>query len=346
MSLLTLLATALVVSAAPVVEKRQAPSGVPDYVVKYAPVVYLFSGEAYFPADIGAQVTNTAPAINRTLVQNPPAVDLSNLDQLNNIPNSAHGANIYLTSNQDPTTSPRPQYLYGTKPDPTGKTPSAISCAIITVSHTNTTLDAFFFYFYAFNFGGVYFTLEVGDHIGDWEHNMVRFENGTPSQIWYSQHSGGQAFDYAATEKHDSVRPVTYSANGTHANYATPGTHDHTIPGVNLPAGPIEDHTDAGFLWDPTLSAYFYSFDPASSSFTPYGDAPAPGWLNFNGKWGDDKIPESDSRQDCTFGIDALCQYQAGPTGPKDKDLNRTNVCPDGKDCPVYPVLLPRSDVA
>lgn len=342
----TLLATALTVSAAPVVEKRQAPSGVPDYVVQYAPVVYLFSGEAYFPSDIGAQITNTAPAINRTLVQDPPAVTLSNLDALNNIPNSSNGANIYLTSKEDPTTSPRPQYLYGVKPDSTGRTSSAVSSAIVTVGHANGTLDAFFFYFYAFDFGGVYFGLNVGNHVGDWEHNMLRFENGTPSEMWYSQHSGGEAFDYSALEKHDSVRPVTYCANGTHANYATSGTHDHTIPGINLPAGPIEDHTDAGFLWDPTLSAYFYSFDLSTSTFTPHGDAPAPGWLKFNGRWGDDKIPEDDKRQDCTLGIDALCQYTAGPTGPQDKDLDRTNVCPDGKNCPVYPILLPREDVA
>ena len=177
MYLASVLATALAVSAAPVVEKRQAPSGVPDYVVKYAPVVYLFSGEAYFPSDIGAQVTNTAPAINRTLVSTPPSVDLSNLDQLNNIPNSNNGANIYLTSKQDPTTDPRPEFLYGVKPDSSGKTGSAISSTIITVDHGNGTLDAFYFYFYAFDFGGVYFGLNVGNHVGDWEHNALRFEN-------------------------------------------------------------------------------------------------------------------------------------------------------------------------
>ena len=65
---------------------------------------------------------------------------------------------------------------------------------------------------------------------------MIRFQNGVPQKIWYSQHSNGEAFTYAATEKYASgVRPVVYSANGSHANYAIPGTHDHTIPNLNLP---------------------------------------------------------------------------------------------------------------
>lgn len=43
---------------------------------------------------------------------------------------------------------------------------------------------------------------DVGDHVGDWEHNMIRFVDGKPSELWYSQHSGGQAFEYDALEKY------------------------------------------------------------------------------------------------------------------------------------------------
>ena len=32
---------------------------------------------------------------------------------------------------------------------------------------------------------------------------MIRFVNGTPDAIWYSQHASGQAFTYAAVEKKD-----------------------------------------------------------------------------------------------------------------------------------------------
>lgn len=54
------------------------------------------------------------------------------------------------------------------------------------------------------------------------EHNMIRFKDGEPQAIWFSQHASGQAFTYDALEKSDE-RPYGYSGNGTHAVYATPG---------------------------------------------------------------------------------------------------------------------------
>lgn len=51
---------------------------------------------------------------------------------------------------------------------------------------------------------------------------MVRFDNGMPQALWYSQHASGQAFTYDATEK-KGQRPIGYSGNGTHAVYAIAG---------------------------------------------------------------------------------------------------------------------------
>ena len=52
---------------------------------------------------------------------------------------------------------------------------------------------------------------------------MIRFANGTPKAMWFSQHASGQAFTYAALEK-KRKRPLSYSGNGTHANYALKGS--------------------------------------------------------------------------------------------------------------------------
>ena len=172
---------------------------------------------------------------------------------------------------------------------------------------------------------------------------MIRFVNGEPQAIWYSQHTDGEAFTYAATEK-QGVRPVVYSAVNSHANYATTGTHDHTIPGLNLPFGPVEDHCNQGTLWDPTLSTYTYAYTPASRSstgqqtFVAYNGADPVNWLYFLGQWGDEQYPASHPGQEIIFGE---AKYSGGPTGPIDKNLERTNVCKNDGDCNVSPILTP-----
>jgi hypothetical protein len=66
-------------------------------------------------------------------------------------------------------------------------------------------------------------------------------------------------------------------------------------------------------------------------------------WLAFVGHWGDKQYPDDDPSQSCFLGIDALCKYTNGPTGPAFKQLQRKNVCPDGqKPCVVWDVLVQR----
>lgn len=66
-------------------------------------------------------------------------------------------------------------------------------------------------------------------------------------------------------------------------------------------------------------------------------------WLAFTGRWGDKQYPDNDPGQFCFLGIDALCKYTNGPTGPAFKQLQRKKVCPDGqKTCIVWDVLVQR----
>lgn len=120
-------------------------------------------------------------------------------------------------------------------------------------------------------------------------------------------------------------------------------THDHTIPGLNLDAGPIEDHCDRGALWDPTLSAYLYIYDANANTFTAYDGVSPTNWLSFTGNWGDQQYPDSDRRQKKIFGISLTAKFVSGPTGPLDKQLNRQDVCPhdDKLQCFVSPLLRP-----
>lgn len=62
-------------------------------------------------------------------------------------------------------------------------------------------VDAFWFYFYSFNLGNSFLDIGFGNHIGDWEHSLVRFKHGKPVAVFVSEHSFGEAYTYDAVEK-------------------------------------------------------------------------------------------------------------------------------------------------
>ncbi|KAI9882158.1 MAG: hypothetical protein M1823_006097 [Watsoniomyces obsoletus] len=304
---------------------------------KLSPKVWLHSQDPYHPSDIATHVQRTTPQTRFTKVNGAPAeLTLDNLDGLNALGTDG-GKDIWLTSKDDITTNP--SWLNGASPDAAGKINGAIPCVVIVTDHGGGKVDAFYFYFYTYNQGNTLFGIEIGSHVGDWEHNMIRFQDGTPQAIWYSQHATGEAFTWAAVEK-DGLRPLAYSAKGSHAYYPTPGRHDYTIPNVNTLIGALVDYTDRGKLWDPIQSAYTYIYDKERKDFIPTEDRPnqPTGFLRFNGRWGDEQYPDSDRRQRKVFWIGATAKYSGGPTGPRDKNLQRKNVCPDdGKWCFVKP---------
>ncbi|KAH8752453.1 hypothetical protein F5882DRAFT_445216 [Hyaloscypha sp. PMI_1271] len=316
---------------------------IPDFVTNYAPLVYLDQNDVYLPSDIQAQLNNTYPALNYTALPKadvPSPLLLSDLEQLNirgNCGQNFDACPIYLTSKDNVTTDP--PWLYGVLPDPvTGKTVGARSCAIIVNDHGGGLVDAYYMYFYAFNYGSVVLGQLLGNHVGDWEHTMVRFKEGIPISVWLSQHEYGQAFTYDALLK-KGPRPIIYSAFGSHANFAVAGTHSRNVSVVT-----VNDYTSPGPVWDPTLSAYFYTYTPSSATngtFVPSDPTTPTGWLYFEGRWGDEQYLDSDPRQVNFLNASIAWKYETGPTGPLDKGLNRTDVCPNvsGTPCTTLSVL-------
>jgi hypothetical protein len=190
------------------------------------------------------------------------------------------------------------------------------------------------------------------------EHNMIRFIGGEPKYVWFSQHANGEAFAFSALQKdqsgkrvsfhtfpsrspnhnlhnsaqlsstNPSFKPVVYAANGSHALYATPGTHDHTLPNLNLPVPLLlVDETDAGPFYDPVPSSFCYKYTQAPTpTFAPFNNTDPTGFLNFTGRWGDDTYPDTDKRQKQLAGNK---KYVGGPTGPADKQLLRKEIWPE-----------------
>jgi len=62
-------------------------------------------------------------------------------------------------------------------------------------------VDAFYFFFYSFNLGNKVLNIRFGNHVGDWEHSLIRFKDGVPKSMFFSQHATGAAYTWDAVEK-------------------------------------------------------------------------------------------------------------------------------------------------
>ncbi|KAI1273755.1 vacuolar sorting-associated protein [Xylaria sp. FL0933] len=212
------------------------------------------------------------------------------------------------------------------KPDEEGY--SHAPATLVLVDKGSGIIDAFWFFFYAYNLGQTVLGTRYGNHVGDWEHAMVRFESGVPRAMYFSEHEGGQAYAWRAVEKRGNEtqpqRPVIYSAVGSHAMYAMPGNHPYVLPFQML-----KDVTDRGPLWDPSKNfrSYWYDYTAAEGEgLEPTEENPdAPvGWFHYKGRWGDKMYGLDDKRQWRLFG---QYHYVTGPQGPKFKNLGRRKVC-------------------
>ncbi|KAL4927413.1 uncharacterized protein BDV17DRAFT_266907 [Aspergillus undulatus] len=376
---------------------------IPEYVLEYAPLVHLFSGEQFWPCDIAEHLYHITPMLNYTPIS--PQSDHPTLQNLDQLDQWEGGHNVFLTSNDNaeeyppwmlgeknvpspPDEDPEPSWadwdgrVDGAFPEDTlenrakwydsqmplqdreaedlspdklgyimpdeehfrdelrkryGGEPISIleiggrseaPAILLTIHKGNGIVDAFWFYFYSFNLGNEVFRVRFGNHIGDWEHCLVRFHHGKPKALFFSAHTGGEAYSYEAVEK-IGQRPVIYSARGTHAMYATPGDHPYILPGSLL-----HDTTDRGPLWDPLLNSHMYTYDHVNDTLRASTLSPTSPteWFYFNGHWGDKFYPLRDGRQ---YRFAGQYHYVNGPLGPRFKHLDRHKVCqgPDEAPC-------------
>lgn len=139
-------------------------------------------------------------------------------------------------------------------------------------------------------------------HEGDWEAVSVVLDlRGTPLLVGYSQHDEGVRRDWARAPKR-GLRPLSYVAVGSHANYPTTGKHRFD-PRVVEPffISIIEqsglqplDHTGAGRIVRPRLVRVSRT---------------APSWMAFAGRWGEESYIK-------TPGGIPTAYAAAGPPGP------------------------------
>ena len=195
---------------------------VPQYVIDYAPLVHLFSGEQFWPCDIAEHLFHVTPELNYTPVQGRlQSSKLTNLDRLNQFQD---GRYVYLTSNDN--VEDRPEWLGGENNIPdqfdydgdddnddakleamvkgrktNGGGRSNAPAVLVVVDKGKGIVDAFWFFFYSYNLGNKVFNIRWGNHVGDWEHTLIRFQHGEPKLLFFSEHNFGEAYSYGAVEK-------------------------------------------------------------------------------------------------------------------------------------------------
>ena len=138
-SLLAYIAASVVFALDTAPAKRT--DSLPDFVLEYAPWSYLHSDEQYWPTDVATPLPKLIPEVNFTAIGASPT--LQSLSTL--------ASNVYLTAVQDVVTHDT-EFFTST----VGKPQDGISSApatIIAVQKPGGITDAFYFYFYAFNYG-------------------------------------------------------------------------------------------------------------------------------------------------------------------------------------------------
>lgn len=178
---------------------------IPQYVLDHAPLVHLFSGEQFGPCSTSEHLEHVQPYVNwRPLDSDRERYNVTNLNELNK-----HRRGLFLTS--DDNVEDRPDWLGGQTnipeepkkhkgEDPVGGRSDA-PVTMIAVDKGNGVVDAFYHFFYCYNLGNKVLNVRWGNHVGDWEHSVVRFKHGEPKEVFLSEHIFGQAFTYDAVEK-------------------------------------------------------------------------------------------------------------------------------------------------
>ena len=205
---------------------------IPQYILDYAPLVHLYSEEQFWPCDIKEHLFHVTPELNYTPIKGLPQVNLTNLDQLNRF---GEGRHVFLTSNDN--VEDRPDWLGGQSnipddftddkkagplnPQPNGGKirkqshggHSDAPAVLLTIDKGDGIVDAFWFFFYSYNLGNIVFNIRFGNHIGDWEHTLIRFEHGKPKVVFVSEHFFGSAYSYSAVEKIGGRVSMEWSLN-------------------------------------------------------------------------------------------------------------------------------------
>lgn len=207
-----------------------------------------------------------------------------------------HGSGLYMSTDIE---EGKKGFLRGHSPSK-----SSLKAYTFVAPKANHVVDIYYWLFTPFNEGKETPVGVVGDHVGDWERMTVRTVKGVATQVEYHAHSdsGSGVFPWAQASKVDNQEQlVGYIAKGSHGFWAAAGAFTYAvIPEYQLT---LQDETGNGVAWDLQDDLVVYKY--------PDMYAGSDGWLNFQGRWG------NQGNIDCWwYSQSHECQVVDGPFGP------------------------------
>ena len=235
---------------------------------QYAPILYFEQGETCYPVDVSYHIDNSY--LYQFTGDEPLLIDESPSD----LNLSVYFTGDYYLDNMLGTTDDENIIQdYQSKLNTLGY---RVYCHI---HQSGGTTVVQYWMFYAFNKG------ELNQHEGDWEMVQIVLSGGTPTDVMYSQHHGGQRATWDQVER-DGDHIKVYVARGSHANY---------LRSYSGKFGVASDIVGAN---GKILESGDYTLELLESQ----------DWLSFAGRWG-----EFDSYEDVFRG-------KVGPQGPMHRE--------------------------
>ena len=258
-------------AAEPQAQAAIAPEFDPEYLLtRYEPTLYYDKQEQYFadsadeavdgPANFLYNVEKAFVVAGHEPEQEP--LTLSTLSYGNE--DASHGWLVEGENYEEDAAEMHAQPKYGDR-----------AYGRITQAESGRWWLQYWFYYYYDDQE----VLGLGKHEGDWETVAYRLsEDGIPEEAVYSRHGDETAACgvYAVRwEMSDwtTASPIVYVANGSHANYFTPGEHGRSKKEL-----PTDDANGDGATRTPIIQQV--------SSDTVASQEGKPEWFYWNGHWG------------------------------------------------------------
>ncbi|KAI9335011.1 hypothetical protein DFJ73DRAFT_663451 [Zopfochytrium polystomum] len=271
----------------------------------YAPLIKYHPDELYFSSSVDYMWPHyTMLNGDGSPVPGAPSpLNAGNVDFLTRQGKDASGTYLSVPGSPagDPKVGPGDSYLY------VGRDLGTSAPIYAFVVPKDFAVDIYYWVFSPYNLGKKITGLGyVGDHVGDWEHIMVRTLNGAAVSVDYNAHSGGAG---EGSLKADDPRitwsgthPVAYAALGSHGLWPTAGSNVYkTIAGVYK----LVDECGDGAEWQTWNNVTTINYRQAA------GYTGSLSWLNYNGHYGN----VGDST--CWFhSLVGECKFSDGPGHP------------------------------